>query len=183
MEFIKCFEKGTFYLVDYLSIPLLPLQPTTINQHVNDDAIQETTMTINDNCSLLLIHHHKRYHATIISLKETEISPKKITHNYQTHIIQLTKRERVVDYTFAGDYLYSLTNNGEISEWKLLAHGRKYCRNRYLSGLKKCNKFIKVIEGQKFVIHTALRISFVAVGGIENDELLENEKETRSCSD
>uniref|UniRef100_A0A0N5A0J0 CNH domain-containing protein n=1 Tax=Parastrongyloides trichosuri TaxID=131310 RepID=A0A0N5A0J0_PARTI len=153
-------KNTTFYIIDYIKVPL-------IISNEDDSTIKDINMVFNCDYTLLLVHYYKNNLVIINNLKpKDEISFKNKVCNSQTHVIQFNKKEKIVDFMFDDDYLYSITENGVITEWKLLKNGRKYRRKKFLTSLRNCKKFLN-INKRKFIIHTALKISFIAINEVD----------------
>ncbi|KHN80759.1 hypothetical protein Tcan_09821 [Toxocara canis] len=79
-----------------------------------------------------------------------------------THELQFSNTERVVDFHWHNSYLYSLTNNGEISKWRFLPKRRKQRVWIFTSHVNNCVRLISVAE-HKFIIQAATRLVFDVV--------------------
>ncbi|CEF60724.1 Hypothetical protein SRAE_X000245700 [Strongyloides ratti] len=160
-------ESTTLYINNYVKIPL-------IQRNIIEDGRQGKDINIvcNSDLTLLLIHYHKNNLAVINDLKpHDKISIENKICTNQSHTIQFSKKKKIVDFMFNGEFLYSITENGIITEWKLLKNGRKHRKRQFLTSLKNCIKFLS-INNRKFIIHTALKISFITINDI--DQIIQN---------
>uniref|UniRef100_A0A0K0EL66 Rav1p_C domain-containing protein n=1 Tax=Strongyloides stercoralis TaxID=6248 RepID=A0A0K0EL66_STRER len=160
-------ESTTFNINNYIKIPLIQ------KDIIEDGRLgKDINIVCNSDLTLLLIYYHKNNLAVINDLKpHDKISNENKICTNQSHTIQFSKKEKIVDFMFDGEFLYSMTENGIITEWKLLNNGRKHRKRQFFTSLKYCIKFLSINNG-KFIIHTALKISFITINNI--DQIFQN---------
>uniref|UniRef100_A0A0N5C0Z5 RAB3GAP2_N domain-containing protein n=1 Tax=Strongyloides papillosus TaxID=174720 RepID=A0A0N5C0Z5_STREA len=161
-------ESTTSNMTNYTKIPVKIFEGEGKEGEEEDEKLKKNINVVcNSDFTLLLLHYYKKNVAVVNELKlDDKISiENKICAN-QIHTIQFNKKEKIVDFMFDGEFLYSMTEGGIITEWKLLKNGRKYRQRQFVTSLKNCIKFLS-INNRKFIIHTALKISFITINDID----------------
>ncbi|KAK0396029.1 hypothetical protein QR680_001534 [Steinernema hermaphroditum] len=81
---------------------------------------------------------------------------------YITAMHEFKEECTTVDCCARGDVLYSLTQDGLISEWNLISSRRMIRKALYRTSLPNCLQIL-IADDKRFVIHTATKLAFLVV--------------------